>query len=153
MASRREASGNAANDLASGAAEAAGGADAAVGVNPLFGVGGGAAEVMAGFREIGLEAMTHPWLGVEPSTQFVEQVGRAWLGRSDIEPKRGDKRFADCGHGSSGPRLAEPSVRLMQPLETMPPSTRDISTTLTDLKRLGYEQPAHPIKWQQPRLS
>ena len=50
---------------------------------------------MAGFRAIGVEAITHPWLGVQPSVEFVEQVGRAWLGRSDVEPKRGDKRFAD----------------------------------------------------------
>jgi len=95
MAARREGTGSAATDLATGAAESAGGADAAVGINPLIGVGTGAAEVMSGFREIGLEAITHPWSGVEPSAEFVEQVGRAWLGRSDVEPKRGDKRFAD----------------------------------------------------------
>ncbi len=94
MAPREEATRGVASDLAAGAAEAAGGADAAL-INPLFGVGSGVAEVMAGFRAIGVEAITHPWLGVQPSVEFVEQVGRAWLGRSDVEPKRGDKRFAD----------------------------------------------------------
>ena len=95
MTTRQERNRDAPNDLAASAAESAGGADAAVGVNPLFGVGGGVAEVMSGFREIGLEAITHPWSGVEPSSEFVDQVGRAWVGRSDAEPKRGDKRFAD----------------------------------------------------------
>ncbi len=95
MASREERNRGTANDLAASAAESAGGADAALGINPLFGVGTGVAEVMAGFREIGVEAITHPWVGVEPSSEFVEQVGRAWMGRSDAEPKRGDKRFAD----------------------------------------------------------
>jgi polyhydroxyalkanoate synthase len=95
MAAQDESNRNAVSDLAAGAAESAGGADAALGVNPLVGGGSGVAEVLAGFREIGLEAMTHPWLGVEPSADFVEQVGRAWLGRSEVEPKRGDKRFTD----------------------------------------------------------
>jgi polyhydroxyalkanoate synthase subunit PhaC len=95
MASQDETHRNAVRDLAAGAAESAGGADAALGVNPLVGVGSGVAEVLAGFREIGLEAITHPWLGVEPSADFVEQVGRAWLDRSEVEPKRGDKRFTD----------------------------------------------------------
>src|SRR5947209_20293190 len=95
MASQDETHGNAVSDLAAGAAESAGGADAALGVNPLVGVSSGVGEVLAGFREIGLEAITHPWLGVEPSADFVEQVGRAWLDRSEVEPKRGDKRFTD----------------------------------------------------------
>ncbi len=95
MTTRQERNRDAPNDLAASAAESAGGADAAVGMNPLLGVGSGVAEVMAGFREIGVEAITHPWSGVEPSSEFVEQVSRAWVGRSEAEPKRGDKRFAD----------------------------------------------------------
>ena len=67
MTTRQERNRDAPNDLAASAAESAGGADAAVGVNPLFGIGGGVAEVMSGFREIGLEAITHPWSGVEPN--------------------------------------------------------------------------------------
>jgi poly(hydroxyalkanoate) polymerase-like protein len=95
MAPRDEGTSGGADDLAASAAESAGGADAALGINPLVGVGSGVAEVLAGFREIGREAITHPWLGVEPSTEFIEQVGRSWVGRSQIEPKRGDRRFAD----------------------------------------------------------
>jgi polyhydroxyalkanoate synthase len=90
-----ERSRKATDDLAAGAAEAAGGADAALGVNPLVGVGSGMAEVMTGFREIGMQAITHPWLAVDASSELLQQVGRAWLGQSDVEPKRGDKRFAD----------------------------------------------------------
>src|SRR5262249_30210727 len=95
MAAQDETHRNTISDLAADAAQSAGGADAALGINPLVGAGSGAAEVLAGFRAIGLEAIRHPWLGLEPSADFVEQVGRAWLGRSEVEPKRGDKRFAD----------------------------------------------------------
>ena len=99
--------------LAATAAESAGGADAGVGLNPRIGVGSGVAEVMAAFRAIGLEAMTRPWLGVEPSTEFIAQVSQAWLRRSELEPKRGDRRFTDPAWRNN-PVLLSPEIVVVE---------------------------------------
>src|SRR5438105_13437482 len=95
MTTRQERNRDAPNDLAASAAESAGGADAAIGMNPLLGVGSGVAEVMAGFRALGVEAITHPWSGVEPACEFVEKGSCAWVGRSQAAPERRDNRWAD----------------------------------------------------------
>jgi polyhydroxyalkanoate synthase len=80
-------------EVATVAAEAAGAADAALGLNPLVGTSG--AELATAFQRLALRAMTQPLLGMEHYADFARAIARAWLGQSDLEPEPGDKRFAD----------------------------------------------------------
>ena len=80
-------------DIAAAAAADAGAADAAFGLNPL--VGFGSADAINAVRDLGLQALKNPWSLVQQQAELIGKLGTAWLGRSDLEPKRGDKRFAD----------------------------------------------------------
>ncbi len=86
-------------DIAAQAAADAGAADAAFGLNPL--VGFGSADMIAAFRDITLQAMKDPWPLAQQHAAFIGKLGTAWLGKSDLAPKPGDKRFADPIWGSN----------------------------------------------------
>ncbi len=80
-------------DIAAQAAADAGAADAAFGLNPL--VGFGSVDALNAFRDVTIQALTNPWSLAQRHAELVGKLGTAWLGKSDVEPKRGDKRFAD----------------------------------------------------------
>ncbi len=79
-------------DLAAVAAEDAGGADAAAGLNPLVSLG--SADMVAAFQQ-SAQALKNPWSLAAQNAAFLPKLADAWLGKCDVEPARGDKRFAD----------------------------------------------------------
>jgi poly[(R)-3-hydroxyalkanoate] polymerase subunit PhaC len=81
------------DDVTERAAEAAGAADGALGVNPLAANSG--AEVVAALQQITLQAVSHPWSAAQQYLGFAGAVARAWLGESALAPEPGDKRFTD----------------------------------------------------------
>ncbi len=80
-------------DFAAVAAEDAGSADAAVGLNPL--VGFGSADMVAAFQQIAAQALKNPWSLAAQNAALLPKLANAWLGQGGLEPARGDKRFAD----------------------------------------------------------
>ena len=67
--------------------------DAGLGLNPL--VGFGAADVLAAFGQIGCHAVRHPLVTLQHQIELASQILRGLTGGSNIEPPRGDRRFAD----------------------------------------------------------
>ena len=81
------------SELTARAAEDAGAVDAGLGLNPL--VGFGAADVLAAFGQIGCHAVRHPLVTLQHQIELASQILRGLTGGSNIEPPRGDRRFAD----------------------------------------------------------
>ena len=81
------------SELTERAAEDAGAVDAGLGLNPL--VGFGATDLIAAFRQIAWHAVRHPSVTLEYQIELASQILRGLSGGSDIEPPRGDRRFAD----------------------------------------------------------
>jgi polyhydroxyalkanoate synthase len=80
-------------DLIESAAEDAGAADAGLGLNPL--VGFGILDLIAGLRQATQFVIQHPWVALEYQFDLAGQLLSAWGGASNLEPPKGDRRFAD----------------------------------------------------------
>ena len=46
-------------------------------------------------RDITLQVLRNPWSLAQQNAELLGKLGTAWLGKSDLKPKPGDKRFAD----------------------------------------------------------
>ena len=80
-------------DLIQPAADDAGAADAGLGLNPLIGFG--TADLLAGYRHLAEQAVQHPFVTLEHQIELARKLLLALLGRSNLEPARGDRRFTD----------------------------------------------------------
>jgi polyhydroxyalkanoate synthase len=85
--------GDGVTDYAADAADAAGSADAALGVSPLVGLSG--ADLLAAFQQVAVQAIRQPLRAMNQTASFFQEVTRAWTGQSDLAPSAKDKRFAD----------------------------------------------------------
>jgi len=68
--------------------------DATAALNPLVSVG--AADMVAGFGQIAAQMLSNPWSLAAQNAALMPKLIDAWLGRADLEPARGDKRFVDA---------------------------------------------------------
>jgi polyhydroxyalkanoate synthase subunit PhaC len=75
------------------AAEAAGAADGAFGLNPF--VGFASADIRATIQQIAQQALQHPQLALQHATGFLAELGRALNGRPTLAPDPKDRRFLD----------------------------------------------------------
>jgi polyhydroxyalkanoate synthase subunit PhaC len=77
--------------LGNGAAQLAGGADAPVA--PF--VGAGLRTLLGGLRFVGQQAVRQPQALLRDTPEMATELLRIGLGRSELAPEKGDKRFAD----------------------------------------------------------
>ena len=81
------------SELATQAAESAGGADANLGPSPF--VGFGPNDIQAGLQMVAEQALRQPWLVLEQQAAFTRDLLLIWSGQSELAPESGDKRFQD----------------------------------------------------------
>lgn len=80
-------------DLADTAAQLAGGAEAALGPGPFAGLG--PREAIGALRFLGQQAVREPLTLVRDTPGTARELLRIALGKSQVAPEKGDKRFAD----------------------------------------------------------
>jgi polyhydroxyalkanoate synthase subunit PhaC len=80
-------------DLANSAADLAGGAEAALGPGPLLGLG--LRDAVGALRFLGRQAVRTPRTLLRDAPDAALELLRIGLGRSEVAPQKGDKRFAD----------------------------------------------------------
>ena len=80
-------------DLADTAAQLTGGAEAAPGPGPFAGLGPG--EAIGALRFLGQQAVREPLTLVRDTPGAARELLRIALGKSQVAPEKGDKRFAD----------------------------------------------------------
>src|SRR5271166_5463820 len=73
------------------AAERAG--DIGLGLNPL--VGYGTTDFITGLAQVAERVVTEPAVTAQIGAALAQRLATAALGRSDLQPRPGDKRFAD----------------------------------------------------------
>jgi len=79
--------------VAERAAEAAGAADGAFGLNPFVGFTG--ADIRASLQQIAQVALRHPPLALRHAAGFLAELGRALNGQPALAPDPKDRRFLD----------------------------------------------------------
>jgi len=80
-------------DFADDAAQLAGGAEAALGPGPFLGLG--LREAVGAFRFLRKQAVQSPQTLLRDAPGAARELLRIGLGKSEVAPDRGDKRFAD----------------------------------------------------------
>ncbi|MBV9278794.1 MAG: alpha/beta fold hydrolase [Chloroflexi bacterium] len=80
-------------DPATEAVDVAGGADAALGINPLAGISN--ADMLAAFQQVATQTIRQPLRALNETASFFQEVTRALTGQSDLAPGPKDKRFTD----------------------------------------------------------
>jgi polyhydroxyalkanoate synthase subunit PhaC len=80
-------------DVANSAADLAGGAEAALGPGPLLGLG--LRDAVGALRFLGRQAVRAPRTLLRDAPDAALELLRIGLGRSEVAPQKGDKRFAD----------------------------------------------------------
>src|SRR5271166_846327 len=68
-------------------------ADIGLGLNPL--VGYGTTDFIAGLAQVAERVVTEPGVTAQVGAALAQRLATAALGRSDLQPRPGDKRFAD----------------------------------------------------------